>query len=78
MTLKSCLKQDNVAPLPPHNIILFKFNFNAKFPLLRHLQFLSDLKSITVYKKYIIRKIIVTKKILFGPLEVKGLLFMSN
>ena len=28
-----------------HNIILFELDFNVKFPLLRLLQFLSDLKS---------------------------------
>ena len=27
-----------------HNIILFQLDFNVKFPLLRFLQFLSDLK----------------------------------
>ena len=32
-------------PPPPHNIILFKLDFDVKFPLLRLLQFLSDLKS---------------------------------
>ena len=37
--MKSYLKKDNVAP---HNFIL---DFNVKFPLLRLLQFLSDLKS---------------------------------
>ena len=31
--------------LPPHNIILFELDFSVKFPLLRLLQFLSDLKS---------------------------------
>ena len=43
--LKSYLKQDNVAPLPPpYNIILFHLDLNLKFSLLRLLQFLSDLK----------------------------------
>ena len=42
MTLKSYLKQDNVAP---HNFILFELDFNAKFPLLGLLLFLIDLKS---------------------------------
>ena len=32
-------------PPPPHNIILFELDFNVKFPVLRLLQFLSDLKS---------------------------------
>ena len=32
-------------PPPPHNIILFELDFIVKFPLLRLLQFLSDLKS---------------------------------
>ena len=44
ITLKSYLKQDNIAP-PPHNIILFQLDFNVKFPLLRLLQVLIDLKS---------------------------------
>ena len=48
--LKSYLKQDNVGPPPPHNIILFELDFNVKFPLLRILQFLSDLKSIFCFK----------------------------
>ena len=39
----SYFKHDNVAP-PPHNIILFELDFNVKFPLLRLLQFLRDLK----------------------------------
>ena len=30
----------------PHNIILFKLDFNVKFPLLRLLQYSSDLKGI--------------------------------
>ena len=47
--LKSYLKQDNVCPPPTHNIILFKLDFNVKFPLLRLLQFLSDLKSTICY-----------------------------
>ena len=29
---------------PPYNIILFELDFNVKFPLLRLLHFLSDLK----------------------------------
>ena len=35
-------------PPTPHNIILFKLDLNVKFPLLRLLQFLSDLKSTIV------------------------------
>ena len=31
-------------PPPPHNIILFEFDFDVKFHLLRLLQFLIDLK----------------------------------
>ena len=48
ITLKYYLKQDNVAPppSPPHNIILFELDFEVKFPLLRILQFLSDLKKL--------------------------------
>ena len=45
MTLKSYSKQDNVAPFPPHNIILFEIDFNVKFPSLRLFQFLSDLNN---------------------------------
>ena len=43
----SYLKQGNVAPgpPPPHNCFLFEFDFDVKFPLLRLLHFLSDLKS---------------------------------
>ena len=38
-------KQDNVEPpQPQHNFILFELDFNVKFPLLRLLLFLSDLK----------------------------------
>ena len=29
--MKSYLKQDNVVPHPPHNIILFELDFNVKF-----------------------------------------------
>ena len=32
-------------PPPPHNVILFELDFHVKFPLLRLLKFLSDLKS---------------------------------
>ena len=32
-------------PGPPHNFILFELDFDIKFPLLRLLLFLSDLKS---------------------------------
>ena len=42
--LKSYLKQDNVTPRP-NNLILFEFDFDVKFPLLRLLLFLSELKS---------------------------------
>ena len=38
-------------PPPPHNIILFKLDFDVKFPLLRLFQFESDLKStIFIYR----------------------------
>ena len=40
--LKSYL---NKIMLPPYNIILFELDLDLKFPLLRLLQFLSDLKS---------------------------------
>ena len=46
--MKSDLKQDNVAPLTPHNFTLFELDFNVKFPLLRNLNFLSDIKG-TIY-----------------------------
>ena len=42
--MQSYLKQDNVAT-NPHNFILFELDFDLKFPLLRFLLFLSDLKS---------------------------------
>ena len=49
ITLKSYLKQDDVAPhVPPHNIILFELDFNVKFNLLRILQFLSDLSDFVI------------------------------
>ena len=35
-------------PPPPHNFILFQLDFDVKFPLLRLLLFVSDLKS-TIY-----------------------------
>ena len=44
ISLKSYLKQDDVAPYPNTNFILFQLDFNVKFPLLRLLQFLADLK----------------------------------
>ena len=47
--LKSYSKQDNVAPRP-QNIILFKVDFNVKFPLLHFLLFLSDSKSTIFYR----------------------------
>ena len=34
---------------PPHNNILFEFDFNEKFPLLRLLQFLNDFKSAILF-----------------------------
>ena len=44
--LKSYLNKIMLPPTAPqHNIILFRLDFNIKFPLLRLLQFLSDLKS---------------------------------
>ena len=43
--LKYISRQDNVAPSPTQDFLIFKFDFNVKFPLLRLLQFLSDLKS---------------------------------
>ena len=36
---------------PPHNIILVELDLNVKFPLLRLLQFLSDLKSTIPFRK---------------------------
>ena len=50
-TLNSYLKQDNVVPPPQHNIIMFELDSDVKFPLLRLLQFLSDLKS-TIFLRY--------------------------
>ena len=44
-TLKSYIKQAKVCPPPPQTIFLFELNFSVKFPLLRILLFLSDLKS---------------------------------
>ena len=35
---------------PPHDIILFELDFKVKLPLLRLLQFLSDLKSTIFYQ----------------------------
>ena len=43
--MKSYLKRDNVAPLPPPNFILFQLDFDVKFLLLRPLLILNDLKS---------------------------------
>ena len=52
--LKSYLKQDNIAP-HSHNIILFELDFTLKFPLLRLLQFLNDLKSTSLgLHKYVL------------------------
>ena len=50
--MKSYLKQDNIAhgPPPTHNFNLFELDFNVKFPLLRLLHFLSDLKSLSYVK----------------------------
>ena len=53
--LKFYLKQDKVAS-PPHNIILFTLDQNVKFPLVRLLQFLSDLKSTIIMLNKIHRK----------------------
>ena len=39
-------------PPPPLNIILFELDFNVTFPLLRLLQFLSDLKSTIARQLY--------------------------
>ena len=55
ITLKPYLKQDNVANNPPHNFILLELNFDVKFPLLRLLLFLSDLKS-TILNPYLFEK----------------------
>ena len=50
--LKYYSKQDNVAShVPPHNFILFELDFDIKFPLLRLLLFLSDLKSTILRQK---------------------------
>ena len=46
ITLKSYLKQDNVAPHPHTTLYyIFELDFDVKFPLLRILLFLNDLKS---------------------------------
>ena len=48
--LKLYSKQDYDAHhRPPHNIVLLQFDFNIKFPLLRLLQYLSDLKSTNLF-----------------------------
>ena len=54
ITLKSYLKQDNIAPHPRHNIILFELDFNVNFPLYIHLlQFLSTFpKKSRISKKH--------------------------
>ena len=61
ITLKSYLKQDNVAP-HPHTTLscLHELDFDVKFPLLRLLLFLSDLKS-TILSQIHIIQIIVTR-----------------
>ena len=43
-------KTRQCCPLPPHNFILFELDFDVKFPLLRLLQFLSDLKSTILHR----------------------------
>ena len=79
VTLKYYLKQDNIATPPPHNIILFDLDLNVKFPLLRLLQFLSDLKS-TIFsytffiKTYNLLKIPIRNKKYF----IFPLLFFVN
>ena len=42
-------------PPNPHNIILFEVDFNIKFPLLRLLQFLSDLKVLLLVMTNIVK-----------------------
>ena len=49
-------------PPPQHNIILFELNFDVKFPLLRLLIFLSDLKSTILSLLEIVKD--VTKEII--------------
>ena len=43
--MKSYSNHIQFFPPPPHNFILFELDFDVKFPLLRLLLFLSDLKS---------------------------------
>ena len=38
-------------PPPPHNIVLFELDLKIKFPLLRLLKFLSDLKKTVLIEK---------------------------
>ena len=61
--LESYLKQDNVAPLP--HTTLSCLNQTVKFPLLRPLQFLSDLKS-TIFSRLLRGKIIFCLGLLCG------------
>ena len=48
-TFRVKLSDSIFCPPPQHNIILFELDFDVKFPLLRLLQFLIDLKS-TIFK----------------------------
>ena len=49
--LKSYLELFNITPPSPHYIILFELYLKVNFPLLRLLQFLSDLKSTLLRKE---------------------------
>ena len=53
-------------PPTPHNIILFELDFNVIFPLLRLLQFLSDLKSTIVTYLHFLSDLGLTNNQLFG------------
>ena len=43
-------------PPPQHKFILFELDFNVKFPLLRLLQYLSDLKSTILCQQLCLKK----------------------
>ena len=72
IAMKSCLKQDNIAPKPPLNIILFEVDFNVE------ISFVMSFIISKWLKKYYLKKDVLEKLVLFSAVVCAITVYMSH
>ena len=72
IAMKSCLKQDNIAPKPPLNIILFEVDFNVE------ISFVMSFIISKWLKKYYLKKDVLEKLVWFSAVVWAFSVYMSH